>query len=66
MQCNRKRKRAGSTRSSLPTDQRRRNITMPGITALWGEGMQRDNFIIPKLSSLYKKSLCFNSLFEKV
>lgn len=35
MQCNRKRKRAGSTRSSLPTDQRRRNITMPGITALW-------------------------------
>lgn len=34
MQCSRKRKRAGSTRSSLPTDQRRRNITMPGITAL--------------------------------
>lgn len=34
-QCIKKRKRAGSTRSSLPTDQRRRNITIPGITALW-------------------------------
>lgn len=44
MQCNKKRKRAGSTKSSLPTDQRRRNITIPGITALWENKRERENF----------------------
>lgn len=29
--CRRKRKMAGRTRSSLPTDQRRRNTTIPGM-----------------------------------
>lgn len=31
--CRRKRKTAGKTRSSLPTDQRRRNTTIPGMAS---------------------------------
>lgn len=34
--CSRKRKIAGSTRSSLPTDQRRRNTTIPGMAGSSG------------------------------
>lgn len=33
MVCRRKRKTAGKTRSSLPTDQRRRNTTIPGMAS---------------------------------
>lgn len=34
--CSRKRKIAGRTRSSLPTDQRRRNTTIPGMAGSSG------------------------------
>lgn len=38
--CRRKRKTAGKTRSSLPTDQRRRNTTIPGMASR-SEGVQQ-------------------------
>lgn len=38
--CRRKRKMAGRTRSSLPTDQRRRNTTIPGMAGSSAEAQR--------------------------